>query len=234
MKELILPDTDFTRYDLAEVTRRTRSSVSAGSTGKRLKSWIGLSRVSHIRLREGDLNSDQELLLFLRSDEATGNAYHYVKLGCSFGPEDNEAFERATLGVSLRRMDDGAQPQPVAYSMFPLNAFDPVEVTSTAKLGAAFQLFSSELSGSEKRKHKEPFITAYREGESEPFWEFTATESTPLAGSYRLHMIVRTPLGVGVEGRIELAPFVAYRRFMLIPTTAPLEDTPEQLFRLQS
>jgi hypothetical protein len=157
-----------------------------------------------------------------------------VKLGCSFGPEGGETFARATLGVSLRRMDDQPQPQPVAHSMCPLNAFDPVEVTSTAKLGASFQLFSSELSGSEKRKNKEPFITAYREGEPESFWEFTATESTPLAGSFRLHMIVRSPVGVSVEGRIELVPFVSYRRFMLIPTTRPLEDTPEQVFRLQS
>jgi hypothetical protein len=48
MKELILPDTDFTRYNLAEVVRTTRSSASARSTGKQLKSWIGLSRVSHM------------------------------------------------------------------------------------------------------------------------------------------------------------------------------------------
>ncbi|WP_432478320.1 hypothetical protein [Nocardioides sp. GXQ0305] len=115
-----------------------------------------------------------------------------LQLACSFYPTDEWVFSNARLTVVLARQDGLAAPAPIAYSLRPLSDRDGSAREQSVEIGADMKFVS--LKGGEKSTAPgQEFVRGYGLQESISFWDFTATHSQPLEGSFLLWLIARAP-----------------------------------------
>ncbi|MHA7776866.1 hypothetical protein [Roseibium sp. M-1] len=215
------------RYQLVEGDRAVRGqSVQERS----LSGWIELSEAAVIPLSAELMKDDAELTSFHRS-EAETHSYHYVSFNCSFGPGEKQKFEKAWLEATLAS-SDGGDISPIAWSMNPKDAWDSVEQSAKASIGAKFELISSGLEASQKADVKSYFLRAYREKQSNPYWEFRSTDTADIDGTYRFHMITRSQKGARGSGSLKLSAVVQKRRYFLLTASEAAEAPPEITFKL--
>lgn len=199
-------------------------------------SRVGLSEVAHVRLTP-ELAAERTdigpFALALRE----GYRFDYLRFGCSFIPEGNEAFERAWFTVGMRisgpaagedAPERGGGPAFMVWSMQPEERFHTEERTTKATLSGELKFLSAELGGERATERRSHLIRAFREGAAGPFWEFTRTPAAEVSGTFTLHMVVRSAGGVAIEGEAGLAVTLRSRRFLLIPVrrSLPAQTTP--------
>ena len=85
-----------------------------------VKSWVELMEPQHLRLSNNPVYDDKELEQFLSSNDGAYR-YDYVRVGCSFYPQNGERFEKAWLKVDLKSEAGQPGPAPISWSIFPLN-----------------------------------------------------------------------------------------------------------------
>jgi hypothetical protein len=195
-----------------------------------VSSWVELTDPQHIRLSDNPVFDDKELGQFLASNDGTYR-YDYVRLGCSFYPQNGERFEKAWLKVDLK--PDAAQPPsaPISWSIFPLNEYDNVEETASAKISGG-KILSAEVGASSKFNRKLYSLRGYREGKPNPFWELYNNDASTLDGSLRFHMVVRSAATSSTSGEVRLEAVISNRSFMVFREKRPFDQTPSTEFRL--
>ncbi|HYN23071.1 MAG TPA: hypothetical protein VE078_19080 [Thermoanaerobaculia bacterium] len=191
--------------------------------------WVEIARPAAIPITEALIGGDKELAAFWEAEKG-GHRYDYVALGCSFGPVKGKPFAKAWFEVGLASAETGEGPS--AWSMDPREVIDAAELTQSAKLGVKLELLSAEGQTQVKRTAKEWFLRAYRVGTAQPYWEFRSTVQSPIAGAFRHHLVVRSPVGSTVEGRITLRAIVEKRTFLIFRKEQSLDEPASVMFTL--
>jgi hypothetical protein len=137
---------------------------------------------------------DPGLRAFVES-EAARFTYHLVHMSASFAEAPGgPRLDSATLTLKLAA--PAGHPEPVAWSMAPLQVTDTVQVERRLTLGPQLKLLDVEVSAGQFEQttswqRTEVFLQAQRELRSDPGWEFRHTRTMRLYGSFRLTMVVR-------------------------------------------
>ncbi|MFV2197454.1 hypothetical protein [Nocardiopsis sp. LOL_012] len=138
--------------------------------------------------------------------EAEHSVYHLVYLSVSFrnGPRLSQLH---TCSVELKLSSAENVRAPVAWSISPMRVDDVKQMTRTFRLGPELRFLDAELTLGGYEAHSShtrtaPFLLGVRELRDDPGWEFSRTRSTPLDGSHRLVLVVRSGRGVstGITG----------------------------------
>jgi len=214
------------RFVLAENPRVTRGE---GRSPLHLDSWIEIAQPAVIPLTETLIGSDEELRAFWATEQ-NRYRYDYVSLSCCFGPAETTIFTKAWMEVELICQD--GEEKPVAWSMAPHEIIDSAKLTHTDKLGAEFKLLSGEVQQQVERSYKEWFLRAFRERSAQPYWEFRHTIQSPIAGSWNLALVVRSPVGVESSGKLSLRAVVEKRTFLLFRKNHSFEEPASILFKI--
>jgi hypothetical protein len=196
-------------------------------------SFIELSDPQYLMLQKTAVDGDKELEAFLAANDGRYR-YDYVRLGCSFGPQNGERFEKAWLNVTLKPEAAGGAEAPISWSIFPVDASQDMEQTTSTKFGSTAKLLSAEIGSSAKVVKKLYTLKGYREGKPNPFWELYSNEADALDGIVRFHMVVRSPASVATLGEVRLEAVISNRSFMLFREKRPFDQTPSAAFHLPS
>jgi hypothetical protein len=230
MLSIDLPDPNFQRMELVAEPR-----VEKGGSPSPLQvsSWIELADPQHIQLSTTPVFDDNELEQFLAANKGQYR-YDYVRLGCSFCPQNGERFEKAFLTITLK--PDGAPPPevPVSWSIFPLTDFQCAKQTTSAKIGGKGKIVTAEIGGAREVEKRLYSLRGFREGKSNPFWELYGNESEALEGSLRFHMVVRSTAASPTLGEVRLEAVISNRSFVVFRKKRPFDQTPSSEFRLPS
>jgi len=195
-----------------------------------VNSWVELTDPQYIRLSNNPVYEDKELEQFLTSNDGTYR-YDYVRLGCSFYPQKGGRFEKAWLKVELKPEVPQPRSVPISWSIFPLNEFDNVEETTSAKLSGG-KILNAEVGASSKFNRKLYSVRGYREGKPNPFWELYNNEATTLDGSLRFHIVARSAGASPTLGEVRLEAVISNRSFVIFREKRPFDQTPSAEFRL--
>jgi hypothetical protein len=230
MLSIDLPDPNFQRMELVAEPR-----VEKGGSPSPLQvsSWIELADPQHIQLSTTPVFDDNELEQFLAANKGQYR-YDYVRLGCSFCPQNGERVEKAFLTITLK--PDGAPPPevPVSWSIFPLTDFQCAKQTTSAKIGGKGKIVTAEIGGAREVEKRLYSLRGFREGKSNPFWELYGNESEALEGSLRFHMVVRSTAASPTLGEVRLEAVISNRSFVVFRKKRPFDQTPSSEFRLPS
>jgi hypothetical protein len=228
MLSIDLPDLDFQRMELVAEPR-----VEKGSSPSpvQVSSWVELADPQHIQLSTTPVFDDKELEQFLASNKGQYR-YDYVRLGCSFCPQNGERFEKAFLAITLK--PDGPAPSevPISWSIFPLTDFQNAKQTTSAKIGGKGKIVSAEIGGSSEVERRLYSLRGFREGKPNPFWELYSNQTEALEGSLRFHMVVRSAAASPTIGEVRLEAVISNRSFVVFRKKRPLDQTPSSEFRL--
>jgi hypothetical protein len=209
--------------------------VEKGATPALLQvsSWIELADPQHIQLSTTPVGDDKELEQFLAANKGQYR-YDYVRLGCSFCPQNGERFEKATLAITLKP-DGGATPEvPISWSIFPLSDFQGAKQTTSAKIGGKGKIVTAEVGESTEVEKRIYSLRGYREGEPNPFWELYSTQTEALEGSLRFHMVVKSAAASPTIGEVRLEAVISNRSFVVFRTKRKFDQTPSFQFVLPS
>jgi hypothetical protein len=230
MLSIDLPDPDFQRMELVAEPR-----VEKGSNPSLLQisSWIELADPQHIQLSTTPVGDDKELEQFLAANKGQYR-YDYVRLGCSFCPQNGERFEKAFLAITLK--PDGAPPPevPISWSIFPLTDFRSAKETTSAKIGASGKIVTAEIGGSSEVEKRVYSLRGFREGKPNPFWELYSNQTEALEGSLRFHMVVRSAAASPTIGEVRLEAVISNRSCVVFSKKRPFDQTPSSQFLLPS
>ena len=228
MLSINLPDPDFQRMELVAEPR-----VEKGGSPSLLQvsSWIELADPQHAQLSTTPVGDDKELEQFLAANNGQYR-YDYVRLGCSFCPQNGERFEKAFLSVTLK--PDGAPPPevPISWSIFPLTDFQTGKDTSSAKIGSSAKILTAEIGGSSEMETRQYSVRGFHEGKPNPFWELYSNQTVPLEGSLRFHMVVRSAKASPTIGEVRLEAVISNRSFVVFRKKRSFDQTPSSEFRL--
>jgi hypothetical protein len=228
MLSINLPDPEFQRMELVAEPR-----VEKGGSPSLLQvsSWIELADPQHAQLSTTPVGDDKELEQFLAANNGQYR-YDYVRLGCSFCPQNGERFEKAFLSVMLK--PDGAPPPevPISWSIFPLTDFQTGKDTNSAKIGSSAKILSAEIGGSSEIETRQYSVRGFREGKPNPFWELYSNQTVPLEGSLRFHMVVRSAKTSPTIGEVRLEAVISNRSFVVFRKKRPFDQAPSSEFRL--
>jgi hypothetical protein len=224
---LVLPSPDMPEhhFTLREQTRELRRGQNAPAIENAGR--ISLTTPFAIPIDDDLVKEDAELSAFWKAQRDVAR-YDYVTFRCTFAPTANAPFDRVWVKIKLVP----SSGQATAWSMNPKSVIDNKELTRTAKLTGEAKLFGAEVSGSEKAVRKEAFLLAQREHSSEPYWEFRASASTKIEGTFALHLVVRAEKNAQVNGAISAEASVWRRSFPLFSETSTVADVPGVAFTL--
>jgi hypothetical protein len=228
MLSINLPEPTFRRMELIAEPRQEKGSPS---WGPHVNSWIELSDPQHIRLAQNPVGEDSELEQFLAADQGRFR-YDYVRLACTFCPENDERFEKAWVTVTLKAESASPQSVPISWSIFPLAEYDNVEETVGTKFGSSAKILSAEVSASSKVATKLYNLRGFREGKSNPYWELYSNNANSLNGVLRFHLVVRSAQDSPTLGEVRLEAVISNRMFVVFREKRAFDQTPSSEFRL--
>jgi hypothetical protein len=154
---------------------------------------------------------DDERLSSKLLEQAKEHVYANLQLACSFYPTNDWLFTSARLTVALARDDGVDAPAPIAYSLRPLTDHDGTGREESVEIGADIKFVN--VSTTERTSVTgNVFIRGYGLMESVSYWEFTATPSRPLRGSFLLWLIAQAPTEANLAVKSSLQVMVAPRR----------------------
>jgi hypothetical protein len=153
--------------------------------------------------------------------------YDYVTFRATFMPLERAQFERAWIEVQLSAQR--GREAPIAYSLAPDRIADVTQLTHKAKVGARLQFLSGEMGAEEGKEAREYVLRAWREHTASPYWELSRTDTTPLVGTFPLHLIVRSPVESRATGCISVRAVIERRTLWMVTSdpAAPIGDAVE-------
>jgi hypothetical protein len=150
--------------------------------------------------------SDEGLALFLRGNG--DSCFHAVHLACSFQPAVRERIVDTAVRVSLTRRDSQSDPGPIAWSLTPRCLPPITELARMQRISTSFKLIGIDSEQQVKTTKTQCLVQAFNELRHDPSWEFRGTRETPLRGTQRLVLVVKslqpvsTKLHVSLEARV--------------------------------
>jgi hypothetical protein len=229
MFSIELPEATYRRMELVSEPRIEKGG--AAETFSAPSSFIELSDPQHLLLQKTAVDGDKELEAFLTANDGLYR-YDYVRLGCSFGPQNGERFEKAWLKVELKASTPVAVDPPMAWSIFPVDTSQELEESTSTKFGSTAKLLSAEIGSSTKIAKKLYSMKGYREGKANPFWELYSNQADALDGIVRFHMVVRSPVAVATLGAVRLEAVISNRSYVIFREQRPFDETPSAEFVL--
>lgn len=227
MITLTLPEPKLHEFPLQADARQVRG----GKKPTKLRGAVDLGEVISLPL-EPSLAGDDAVLKHFLQQEGSGYRFHLLRLACGFRPGEGETFDQAWLEINLRREDGLPAPAPIAWSMDPRRLAKPVETTRTVKLGSKLEFLEGEIGVERKSSGERAFLEAFRAQEPRPFWEFKATGEVALAGSYLLHLVVRSPAAAPTGGEVSLSVGVKQAKYLLFYQEGVVAAHPALAFSL--
>jgi hypothetical protein len=203
-----------------------RRDRGEGDSAEQLAGRLSLGGPVYRRI-EVDSTDDAELRHFLEQ-EAADSAFFLLHLTCTLRPLEDEPFRQAFLEVVLEN-DDATAP-PIAWSMEPHELSDSVEISRTVSLGPSLKIqgFGLDASAGQsvKRERQQVILSALYELESRPAWQLYSTDTVPLTGMRRFHLVVRTPKGSVTTGTARVEAMIERKRFGLRKYNAAFPGAP--------
>ena len=145
---------------------------------------------------------------------------------CSFRPGDDPIAE-CSLAIRLRRsQSDGAQADPVVWSVDPEMMFKPIKRTIQNAMNAeARYILSAGFTHTETDEYTtdDCYLISTGKRESIAEWFFRTTVTVPrLEGMNDLRLVARCPAGVPVTADVRMSAKVQRRAAALVPYRAVL------------
>ncbi len=169
-----------------------------------------------MRIVGEDEQLDDRTRAFLRN-EATGFRFCAVEFALTFKPENGEYFASAWLQLTMRSNDTSeASPEPVAWSMEPLQQLDSRTITKGFKIGPDLKFAPLELDVHSEYSQSQSFLEGLYLMQTNPAWRFTKTNANAIRGSYVLRLVARLPGAVPVIGKLGIGAEVQ-RKVLGIP-----------------
>jgi hypothetical protein len=208
----------------------TKKGVFGG--GYRIEGRLSIGVPNSFVITTDLVASDALLKGFLESN-GKEFVFYVTSLACTFQPGDDESFARAWLNLQLARTGQLADKgQAIAWSMQPVRLEESFKTSTTVKLGVDLKFVEVSPEVITDGVQKEIMIQAFNEGQSDPYWQFTKTPHSPLEGSYRLALVVRTLAGSKTHGSIRVKADVLRRKFGLFTYKADFSGAPKMDFEL--
>ncbi|MEU0561093.1 hypothetical protein [Dactylosporangium sp. NPDC006015] len=177
---------------------------------------------------------DEQTRPFLRA--RTGSTFHLLTITTSFTHDDGEPFESAWVDISLRRDGGAAGEPPVAWSMRPRTAAEPVPVSRkvtlspTLKLGVPGANLEAGAGGGTERQvtytRQDVTLEALNEGTSDPRWVFYRTDALQIRGVHTLCLVADIAAGARGTASIQIGATIRSRRLKVFRYTAAVTDVP--------
>jgi hypothetical protein len=136
--------------------------------------------------------------------------------------------------VTLQSQQVASGDVPISWSIAPLNDYDLREETTKAEIGASGKILSAKIADEAKISKKIYSLRGFREGMPNPYWEMMSTQTNSLEGIFRFHMVVRSAQKTVTIGQVRLEAVISNRVFVAFRQKRPFDQTPSQLFQLQS
>ena len=127
--------------------------------------------------------------------------FRLVRLACSFRPKrQQEGIEWARFSVQL--LPDASGRQPVAFDIHPLEHVQEIKRNLRVSLSPSLKFEEVEASLGSLETGLEyteivPMVSGSGIGETTPSWDYEAVRGTQVVGTRCMHLITRTPRGMG-------------------------------------
>jgi hypothetical protein len=231
MFSIDLPEATYRRMELVSEPRIEKGVAADAFSAP--SSFIELADPQPFRLDKSAVDGDKELEAFLEANDGRYR-YDYVRLGCTFKPENGERFDKAWLKVDLKPQTPVLADAPIAWSIYPMDMSQDVEVTTSTKFGSTAKVLSAGIGFSSKVARKLYSMKGYREGKANPFWELYSNQADALDGIAQFHMVVRSPAAVATLGAVRLEAVISNRSYVIFREQRPFDETPSAEFELPS
>jgi hypothetical protein len=229
MFSIELPEATYRRMELVSEPRIEKGGAAESFSAP--SSFIELADPQPFRLNKTSVDGDKELEAFLAANDGRYR-YDYVRLGCTFKPENGERFDKAWMKVELKPQTPVEVDAPMAWSIFPVDLSQEVEESTSTKFGSTAKLLSAEIGSSTKIAKKLYSMKGYREGKANPFWELYSNQADALDGIVKFHMVVRSPAAVATVGAVRLEAVISNRSYVIFREQRPFDETPSAEFVL--
>jgi hypothetical protein len=172
--------------------------------------------------------------------------FHYIRLTCSFLPDNDCIFEWARFGVDLNATSRSNELtlKPIAWDMSPHEVLNEIKCkreisfTPELKFGIVPDILDAEIGGgvTESKEYVvyEPQITSFGLNRSDVVWQFTKTKEMGIWGNKSLLLVVRTPKGSEVKGRFLIGAQISSRlsKWMPLPVRNRDENIVDAVYSL--
>jgi hypothetical protein len=215
---------------------RKESSVDEGEIitlrGKKNKVAVGLPYYENLTSRLQNL--DEEIPYEIK--KLTGEYdFHYVRLACSFLPDDDCRFEWARFGVDLKSKGSGSvQTKPISWDISPREVFSIIKCkressfTPELKFNIIPDVIDAGIEGgvNESKEYVvyEPQITSFGLNRPSVIWEFRNTKERGILGNKSLLLIVKAPKESKISGRFLIGAEVASKLSRWMPFPVKTSD----------
>jgi hypothetical protein len=192
---------------------------------------ISLGRPVCLPLDAATVDDDAKVFL----GKNPGSAFFMLTLTASFTPDEENPLMSAWVDVTMSTAEPAGAPEPVAWSMKPLSAGDPVSVSRKVSFNGSLKFAVGPVgigpdAGSEhvvSYDRSAISLEALREGTSRPQWRFYSTEVGQIRGVHHLFLIAQTPTASKGMADVSVGATVQLRRLKVFRYSAVLDHLPE-------
>ena len=219
-----------TRFALVPDGRVTRGSeVDVGSVP--LSAFIEITQPLVTPITKKLVGDDPELEAFWAAERGKFR-YDYVTFRCTLIPASGAPFEKAWIEVSLA--PNAAVQGPIAYSMAPEAVIDVTTTSDSAEIAGDLKFVKSKIGSKTEVEAKSYFLRAWRERTAAPYWELQKTDSTDLKGTFKFHLVTRTPASLDGTGRLTARAVIKKRTLWIFEEEKPAGEPARLEFSLPS
>jgi hypothetical protein len=193
LPELSFVDVPLERERVQRTVRGTPAKTEQVSDNPPISVSIGVPIVQ--RITAETVAEDRELRSFI--EQSSDTRFSLIQLACCFRPDEDRPFRKARLTARLYADNaENEQQRPIAWSLDPRVLAESVQTVRKTTLSTGLKFFDVGITGggevTETTNRSVPFLEAFGELESEPYWEFTRTPSRDIRGPFRFSMIVKS------------------------------------------
>jgi len=222
---------------------RKESSADEGEIrilrGKKNRVAVGLPYNENLTSRLQNLDEEIPYEIKRLTDEYD---FHYVRLACSFLPDNDCKFEWARFGVDLKLKGNGSvHTKPISWDISPSDVFSTIKCkrefsfTPELKFNIIPEVIDAEIKGgvNESKEYVvyEPQITSFGLNRSNVIWDFRRTKEKELIGNKSLLLIIRSPKGTEVNGRFLIGAEVSSKLSKWFPY--PVKTTDDKVVNIE-
>lgn len=222
---------------------RKESSADEGEIstlrGKKNKVAVGFPYYEKLTSRLQNLKEEIPYEINRLTDEYD---FHYVRLTCSFLPDNDCRFEWARFGVDLKLKGKGSvQTKPISWDISPSEVFSTIKCkrdisfTPELKFKIIPEVVDAEIKGgvNESKEYVvyEPQITSFGLNRPNVIWEFRNTKERGIIGNKSLLLIVKAPKGTKVNGRFLIGAEVSSKLSKWFPY--PVKNSDDRVVNIE-
>jgi len=207
--------------------------------GKKNKVAVGLPYYENLTSRLQNLKEEIPYEIKKQTDNYD---FHYVRLTCSFLPDNDCRFEWARFGVDLKLKGKASvQTKPICWDISPSEIFSTIKYkrninfTPDLKFKIIPEVLDAEIKGGidESKEYVvyEPQITSFGLNRSNVIWEFRNTKERGIIGNKSLLLVIKAPKGIKVNGRFLIGAEVSSKLSKWFPY--PVKNSDDKVVNVE-